>query len=1104
MSRPLDAAIDFPAFFKAVNGHVPFPWQTRLACHLVAGGTWPDLALPTGAGKTAALDIAVFHLAAEAHLGAERRAPVRVAFVVDRRLVVDDAFARARRLSDALRWALLPPDSAAPENADDAALFHRARGEDAVRRVALALAALAGAGAPPLLARRLRGGVPREEDWARTPHQPTLLSSTIDQVGSRLLFRGYGISDRMKPVQAGLLGSDCLFLLDEAHLAAPFRETLQQVACYQKPAWRAPDVPGTPFAFASLSATPGKTSPDAPLWRLDADDHTDAVLHRRMTAKKPVHLHLVTGQKDEDTDEDAARAGEEASRVARLVKAAVDILKNLKGEVPQPAIAVVVNRVARARAVFEALGARLRETSDVGPADLELMIGPARPVEREGLSDRLAPIRTGAQRVLEKPLVIVATQTIEAGVDIDLHGMVSDLAPLDALRQRFGRLNRDGRLTAAPGAIVAAKGDFGARTEDPVYGRTLKPAWEWLDGATEVDETGRFVDFGIEKFDNKAKTNPIPAAALAPTSSAPVLMPAHVDLLAQTAPIPAADPEVALWLHGMDVRPPGVTVIWRADLPDADTGRDARPDAGSDARARRLLLLVPPRAAEAIELPIAAVRRWLKGEPMRGFAAVVADVPLVDHEDEAAAEAPQGRPVFLWRGDDDTSRWIAPRALKPGDTIVVPAVYGGLDAYGWRPQGEESVADVADVAARPQAERRFAVRLAGPLLVAPAPVPDKETRAEAEGRRAEDRARATAAGARLAAALAGAPRLRQGELDATLGPLLREAPPEARAGLVALDKAARGPIERYPDLYGTAQNGGPLGLLLVAPRGLDRARLADYVERERKRPSDPASATDAPLPAPVVAALEELLAAMPSRAAAHLPPAEGDDALPATEDDAAGSLSRWPVPLEDHCKAVSCQAKVFARACALPDALAEDLALAGLLHDLGKADPRFQARLAPGGDPFGADAERLLAKSARGMPRADEPSLLPKRWRHEALSVRMALLHPRIEDAHDPDLVLWLVGTHHGHGRPFFPFAEDEEAPARLPAVIEVPIRLTEAPGPEALAFVHDSVDWPGLFARLTRRYGPWGLARLEAILRLADHRASAAAEACRAPGKEA
>ncbi len=98
---------DFAAFFDEVHGHKPFPWQERLLRRVAkSDGEWPSvLDLPTGSGKTAAIDIAVFHLALDADRGPERRAPVRIAFVVDRRLVVDDAFARADKLAKALTSA---------------------------------------------------------------------------------------------------------------------------------------------------------------------------------------------------------------------------------------------------------------------------------------------------------------------------------------------------------------------------------------------------------------------------------------------------------------------------------------------------------------------------------------------------------------------------------------------------------------------------------------------------------------------------------------------------------------------------------------------------------------------------------------------------------------------------------------------------------------------------------------------------------------------------------------------------------------------------------------------------------------------------------------
>jgi CRISPR-associated endonuclease/helicase Cas3 len=144
--------------------------------------------------------------------------------------------------------------------------------------------------------------------------------------------------------------------------------------------------------------------------------------------------------------------------------------------VSQPAVGVVVNRVARARTVFERLEDELKDT-----ADLMLLVGPARAVDRDGLARELEPIRTrqpDALRQPAKPLIVVATQTIEAGVDIDFDGLVTEAAALDALRQRFGRLNRAGRDIEAEAVVLVHKEDLGAKKEDPVYGDRIKATWE--------------------------------------------------------------------------------------------------------------------------------------------------------------------------------------------------------------------------------------------------------------------------------------------------------------------------------------------------------------------------------------------------------------------------------------------------------------------------------------------------------------------------------------------------------------------------------------------------------------------------------------------------
>jgi CRISPR-associated endonuclease/helicase Cas3 len=504
---------DFAAFFRAIWGFDPFPWQQDLLQRLATGedphrnysaghGQWPDvLDLPTGSGKTAALDIAVFHLALDAAKGMERRAPLRIAFVVDRRLIVDDAFARAERLSEALDWSLLDDQKAKELEArrpDLTDSIRRVRGEPVVKHASLQLRALAGPDQPPLIARSLRGGAPREDDWARTPVQPTILCSTVDQVGSRLLFRGYGVSDRMKPIHAGLLGSDCLILLDEAHLSDPFRQTLEAIKRL-----RAPDV--VPFGFAVLTATPNIKAKH--LFELGAEDHSNPTLSTRVKAPKPARLVEFTAKQGVDT---------ESRRIEGICAEAKAALTNLNGKIANPALGVVVNRVSRARAVFE----QLRQ--ELGRQIVKLIIGPARAVDRDKRARELAPIRTGQSKSrgeMTDPLVVVATQTIEAGVDIDFDGLVTEAAPLDALRQRFGRLNRAGRNISIEAAVLAYREDVGGKADDPIYGDRIAKSWTKLQqlGA----EASGVVDFGIGAL--RSRINQEEAGTLAtPVVDAPM------------------------------------------------------------------------------------------------------------------------------------------------------------------------------------------------------------------------------------------------------------------------------------------------------------------------------------------------------------------------------------------------------------------------------------------------------------------------------------------------------------------------------------------------------------------------------------------------------
>ena len=988
---------DFARFFEAIWGYGPFPWQQRLIQQLADNADrqeiWPAvLDLPTGSGKTATIDIAVFHLALESLRGNGRRAPMRIAFVVDRRLIVDDAYERATRLARALHDALAARDTAHP----------------VVLAVAEALAALAGVGRFPLVARRLRGGAPMEDDWARTPVQPTVLCSTVDQVGSRLLFRGYGVTDRMKPVHAGLLGADCLLLLDEAHLSVPFRQTLDSVNRL-----RAPDA--TPFGYALLTATPGAS--ETSRFGLEAEDAAHPMLAARLAASKPAHLIEVSGKQGVDG---------ETRRTDEVAATAHSMLSSLKvGGIACPVIGVVLNRVARARAVFD----RLRKTLE--DCDVFLLIGPARSAERDHFAAMLEPIKTGRdskRSQLERPFIVVATQTIEAGVDLDFDGLVTEAAALDALRQRMGRLNRAGRPIASRAAILAYKTDLAPKADDVVYGDRISATWKVLQQLAAADE----VDFGIDAFKGRITVDQLGTLAT-PVKDSPVLMPAYADLWSQTSPIPNADPDVALFLHGPDRSPASIQIVWRADLADSDLATDDAQDLVER------FTLVPPRAGEAVEISLWAARKWLANTDLQQLD--LSDA--VERETETDETGLPSRRAFRWAGEgSDRTRTVAANELRNGDLIIVPAGHGGCDEWGWNPRSNVPVTDVADLALWPYRSRRFAVRITPELILQGMSRDAAMTNPETGGGNQQAIELEPIAN-RLAETLSENAGSGSTELLAAVKEF--HLPGAMKTALDALE-GARGRRLKVAYPYGFDDKERPRGIVFAAAGGLD------------------VSDEDPPV---------------------------GE---PATESDDRSSFADRPIPLIDHSKDVRYWAKSFAVSAGLAEAVAADLALASYLHDAGKADPRLQSYFA-GGDPYGPDTGSVLAKSGlRRVPRgAWSRAGLPDNWRHEALSVRLAMLHPDFKQAHDPQLVLWLIGTHHGFGRPLFPHYDQKDGEARpdLLKVFGVDDILEAGAGPQSLAFTFQGMDWAQLFETLKQRYGIWGLARLEAFLRLADHRAS-------------
>ncbi|MEW6247043.1 MAG: type I-U CRISPR-associated helicase/endonuclease Cas3 [Nitrospirota bacterium] len=977
-------AADFKAFFSELHSpHEekvwPFPWQERLAKRVAEQGWTAVLDLPTSAGKTAAMDIALFHLALEVDKPpSKRQAPRRIFFIVDRRLVVDEAYERACRIRDRLSSALT--------------VGHGILAEVARRLVTLS----AEDGAEPLEVIRLRGGLPRERAFIRNPLQPAIIVTTVDQVGSRLLFRGYGVREFMRPIHAGLVGIDSLLILDEAHLSRPFVETLQWVRRYQSEAW-AEHVVGKPSTVVQMTATPPPG--EAEVFSLSNADWGHPILGPRLTRTKQAELLKLTG--DKDSPEVTRRLLLES-----LVGKARSLMTTTLETSTAPVVGVVVNRVSTAREVFE----RLRNEDG---SDALLLTGRIRPFERDELLKEYFP-RMKAGRTAganPKPLYVVATQTVEVGADLDFDALLTEAAALDALRQRFGRLNRLGLREQSPSVIVYM--DLGKAGEpDPVYGDALTETWKWMEKVAvkskgkKPKEYMNVMDFGIERMRAVLPAGEDLVKLLTPSAPAPVLMPAHVDLLAQTSPPPMVEPEIALYLHGKETQPEDVQVIWRADLQEP-LGPDDEEDVVATVAA------LPPDSLEALSIPVWSVRAWLRGN----WPEEIADVEGRSEQEEPARKGQQPRYALCWRGPEH-SRLVSPDEVQSGDTLVVPASYGGHDRFGWCPSSQSPVKDVADHANWLR-RGKHALRIHRNLI---------PQWFESESTSDDVSTVVTMVDDLLA-------RYTDGEdlsalCDELIGQLLRLPGLKAniRDVLFTLQESRREIV------YPTAEN--PQGILL---------RSRQFIEKEF------------------------------------------------TDEDDAASLTR-EVGLDSHCKGVGELARTFATHIGLPDGLAEDVFLAGKLHDLGKADPRFQAWLW-GGDRMAAKRSgTLLAKSGVMDPNdhvarrvARERAGFPAGARHECYSVSIVSSHNHLLDkSHDRDLVLYLIGTHHGRGRPLMPAIEDD--------------------GIESLKFEFDGLHlefngthqlerldsgWSERFWRLIRRYGYWGLAYLETIVRLADHRRS-------------
>ena len=980
---------NFPQYFHELWGHDPYPWQSRLT-KLVFEKGWPGcIDLPTASGKTACIDIAVFVLACQAgHLTHERTVGRRIFFAVNRRVIVDEAFDRARGLAQRL-------------------LDCR---NGVLRRVAEALRSVgSGDDNPPLDVAELRGGIFRDRAWARSISQPIVVCTTADQLGSRLLFRGYGVSDSSAPIHAALCGCDSLVLLDEAHVTQAFCQTMQLITRYQAQHSTAPKM-----HFVQLTATPAGDVPSR--FGLEGADRKHPLLKARLEAPKPAAL--VSLSRSKTLKEEFA---------SQAFGALSDTRK---------AIGIIANRVRTAREVAQLIRDEVRKRQRADPsfwAEVHLVIGRMRPIDRDDLQAKLRAL-VGPERpeVLAHPTFVIATQCLEVGADYDFDALITECASIDALRQRFGRLNRGGRRgnRGEPLEVAAAiiTSDEALKDEDPIYGKALANTWEWLRIAGRKE-----FDFGISQFsaiwDKVAE--PERAGMLAPAPDAAVLLPSHLDALSQTGPRPIPCPDVSFFIHGPQRSNAEVSVCWRADL-----GRN-------ESLWPEIVRLLPPTSPECMTVPLRDVQRWMRDE--LSSATDDADAPALDAGDDPAERENQlHRAVVIWRGKSEVEATTDERSLRPGDTVVMPVSSRSWLELGHIPAADSTAYAKANAAeggattAEPDVDRA----VCGATLDLSVDIAERSTR-QSKRRLA----------IRLHSAFPGRAAFR--DLNAA----------ELRPQLTSLLVAKPGTGEDLPSLL-TVIDSSFARHDYPTPDGDDPEALQNELI-EFKRLIDPA--TKLVLPATEDDDGEGNLneCANLVSLAAH---------TKHVVDRAAASVGTLNIPA---------LGLVMTAAARLHDLGKVDVRFQALLGGLTP----YEAMERP--TPLAKSGQRDLTRAERDA--AGARAQLPAGYRHEMLSTELvANGRLPVEPGVDLDLLLHLIASHHGHARPFAPVVVDLAADERLLSLtiegntIDSATRRSWIPAHGLDSGVAER------FWKLTEEYGWWGLAWLESILRLADQQASA------------
>lgn len=591
--------VSYEDYFSALTAHArPHSWQRDLASDDVCSDRL--IRIPTGFGKTlGVLSAWMYH---RLHRGADRW-PRRLVWCLPMRVLVEQTVAEVRAALGRVN-ALWDGNSS-----------HEG-----------------GVGVYPLMGGSDCGA------WHLHPEHCAVLIGTQDMLLSRALNRGYAAPRARWPMEFGLLNQDVLWVMDEVQLMDVGLATSAQLQVF-----RGDD--------AQRSLRPTCT------WWMSA------TLQGAWLEKSPDTKEMIAALPSPTVVSKAARTGHlwtDVRKFCRRVEVKND--KDFAREIAQNHIEggrgangptlVVVNSVKRALSAYESL---VSDKSLKG-ADVRLVHSRFRGAERASWHERF--LNRGASAP-GTDRIIVATQVVEAGVDMSAAVLVTELAPWASLVQRFGRCARWGGEATVIVADFSAKDDVAAA---PYAKDELDAAREALSDLDDV------APLHLETFEEEHATL---LSRLYPYEPQHLLLRHELDELFDTTPdLSGADIDISRFIRSGNER--DLLVFWAKLAAGSNPGPGLKPSRDS-----------------LCAVPFLKAREWLCG-------------------DDKSRQLKKGMRAWVWDWQDGTWRTAERKDLYPGQTVLVDAACGGYDynvetgsGKGWDPNHRGDVFEVAaDVASK--------------------------------------------------------------------------------------------------------------------------------------------------------------------------------------------------------------------------------------------------------------------------------------------------------------------------------------------------------------------------------------------------------------------